>query len=122
MGKPYGQKRGGYGRSGGGKVQMEPATALHEAAVKLFDKGDGHGAVWAAAAEAAFRCAFAFLQHVPAGNPDRAAMTQRVHDVAYTLLVGNIDSGTPYRSGGAKPAGPAFTMGDPAPGHDPGHG
>ena len=97
---------------------MEPATALHEAAVKLFDKGDGHGADWAAAAEASFRCAFAFLQQLPAGDADRAAMTRRVHDVAYNLMVGNPDSGTPYRSGNAGPSRPAFTMTDPAPGHE----
>lgn len=118
MGKPYGQKRGGYGRNGGGKVEIDPAIKLHELTVKLFDKGDGHGADWAAAAEVSFRCAFAFLRQVPPDDPRGATIARRALDAATGLVVGSEDSGTPYTATSARPPAPAFTMSDPSPGHD----
>lgn len=118
MSRPYGRRsRGG----GGNRVQVDPATSLHDLTVKLFDKGDGHGANWAEGAEALFRCAFAFLRNIPADSPAVASIARRAHDAAYSVMAGCEDSGAPYKPAGTAtvPSKAAFTMTDPVPGHDP---
>lgn len=113
--RPYGRRsRGG----GGNRVQVDPATSLHDLTVKLFDKGDGHGANWAEGAEALFRCAFVFLRNVPADSPAVASIARRAHDAAYSLMAGCEDSGAPYKAAGPAPSRAASTMVDPAPAPD----
>lgn len=114
--------RGNYpkrSRGGGSRVQVDPATALHDLTTKLFDKGDGHGADWAAASEALFRCAFQFLRHVPPDDARGATIARRALDAATSLVAGSEDSGAAYTATNAKPSRPAFTMTDPAPAPDP---
>lgn len=112
MSRSFGKRsRGGYG-----KVEVDPATKLHEMAAKLFDKGDGHGADWAAASEALFRCAFAFLRHVPPGDTRGASIARRALDASTSLVSGSEDSGTAYTASNARPSRPAFTMHEPGPG------
>lgn len=102
-------------RGGGSRIAVDPATQLHDLTVKLFDKGDGHGANWAEGAEALFRCAFVFLRNIPADSPAVASIARRAHDAAYSLIAGSEDSGAPYKVTGAAASEPAFTMTDPAP-------
>lgn len=106
-------------RGSGSRIPVDPATQLHDLTVKLFDKGDGHGANWAEGAEALFRCAFAFLRNIPADSPAVASIARRAHDAAYNLMAGSEDSDAAYTAANAKPSRPAFTMADPVPGHDP---
>lgn len=105
-------------RGGGGRVELDPATALHDLATKLFDQGDGHGADWAAASEALFRCAFAFLRHIPSDDTRGATIARRALDAATSLVAGSEDSNTAYTALTAKPLRPVFTMTDPAPNRD----
>ncbi len=115
MSRSYGRRS----RGGSGKVEVDPATQLHDVAAKLFDKGDGHGADWAAASEALFRCAFAFLRHVPPGDSRGQTIARRALDAATSLVAGSEDSGAAYTAPNARPPRPVFTMHEPAPG--PGH-
>lgn len=111
MSRPYGRRS----RGGGSRVQQEPATALHDQAVKLYDKGDGHGADWTNAAIDSFRIAFYFLQNLPADSPDRYTIARRVHDLSYALMADVEDSGAAWRAESAQPPKRRFTMADPAP-------
>ena len=113
MARPYGRQ------ARGGKAKVDPALALRAQAVTLFDSGDGHGADWAAAAVASLRVAFYCLQNLPADSADRGAITRRAHDFAYGLMVGTPDSDAPFAAGEDKPQRLAFSMAEPAPGHDP---
>jgi hypothetical protein len=80
-------KRNRHKRATRGRMPPpDPVTALRDYAIKLHDKGDGHGADWARVVETAFRVWFLCL--------DERAQTvaRRVHDGAYNRLAGSPDS------------------------------
>ena len=117
MSRSYGRKP----RGGGSGAPVDPAVSLRNQTVKLYDKGDGHGSDWAAAAIASLRVAFFCLQNLPEGDPNRAAITRRAHDFAYNLMAGSPDSDAPFTAGGDRPQRLVFSMTDPAPKPGPDH-
>lgn len=117
MARTYGRKQ----RGGGSGVPVDPAVSLRDLTVKLYDKGDGHGADWAAAAIASLRVAFFCLQNLPADDPNRVAITRRAEEFAYNLMVGTPDSDAPFTAAGDRPQRLVFSMTDPAPKPGPDH-
>jgi hypothetical protein len=73
----------------------DPATALRDAAVKLHDRGDGHGVDWATAAAFLLKAAFSCLDEAK-GDARAYSVARRVHDGAYNRMSGSPDSATPY--------------------------
>ena len=73
----------------------DPVAALLAYAVKLHDKGDGHGVDWAKVAATGFRAAFLCLDNAK-GDARALSVARRVHDGAYTRMTGSPDSATPY--------------------------
>ena len=117
MARSYGRKP----RGGGSGAPVDPAVSLRDLTVKLYDKRDGNGADWAAAAIASLRVSFFCLQNLPEGDPNRAAITRRAHDFAYNLMAGSPDSDAPFTATGDRPQRLVFSMTDPAPKPGPDH-
>ena len=111
--KPY----AGNKRTSRKPVTPEEMTAALQAhAVKLHDKGDGHGVDWPAVAADLFKAAFACLDQAK-GDGQALKVARRVHDGAYNRLVGSPDTETPY--GDKRPERPPGLPGHtPVPGLD----
>ena len=75
---------------------VDPVTALRNYAIRLHEKGDGHGVDWARVAEACFRVGFGCLRELPPDDKGLHSVARRAHDAAYGLMTGSPDSGTPY--------------------------
>lgn len=115
MARSYGRKP----RDGGSGAPVDPAVSLRDQTIKLYDKRDGNGADWAAAAIASLRVSFFCLQNLPEDDPDRAAIARRAHEFAYNLMARTPDSDAPFTATGDRPQRLVFSMTDPAPEHDP---
>ena len=85
----------------------DPVTALRAYAVKLHDKGDGHGVNWARVAASLVEAGMSCLRELPHDNNNVQTVARRAHDAAYSVMMGSPDSGTPYTAD--RPEAPPFT-------------
>lgn len=78
-------------------LPADPYTALRDYAIRLHDKGDGHGVDWAKVAETCCKVAFSCMRELPPGDKGLHNVARRAHDAAaYSLMTEAPDSGTPY--------------------------